>query len=107
MSNAICRDGGNSRNQVQPGSYFDGFDRPPTSSRYPVNYLKLCSGSQVQSESNFHISTPPPTASLCPVNHLPVPVDHHPTALPSSKVIYDFQFAVNFTWIKKHEPVAF
>ncbi|XP_016545241.2 uncharacterized protein LOC107845438 isoform X1 [Capsicum annuum] len=85
VSNAICRDGGNSRNQVQPGSYFDVFDRPPTSSRYPVNYLKLCSGSQVQSESNFHISTPPPTASLCPVNHLPVPVDHHPTALPSSK----------------------
>ncbi|XP_047254146.1 uncharacterized protein LOC107845438 isoform X6 [Capsicum annuum] len=40
---------------------------------------------EVQSESNFHISTPPPTASLCPVNHLPVPVDHHPTALPSSK----------------------
>ncbi|MCE3050504.1 hypothetical protein HAX54_047390 [Datura stramonium] len=85
--NAICGDGGNSRNQVQPGSNSHVFAPPPTSSPCPVNYLKMCSASQVQSGSNSHVSTSPPTASLCPVNHLPPLVDHHPTTLSSSKGI--------------------
>lgn len=79
-STAVCHDGGNSKNQVEHGSNSHIFAPPPISSPCPVNYLKLCSGSHVQSWNNSHVSAPPPTASLCPV-----PVDHHPTAFPSSK----------------------
>ncbi|KAL3365393.1 hypothetical protein AABB24_010504 [Solanum stoloniferum] len=79
MGNAVCCDGGNSKNQVQSGSNSHDFASPPTSSPCPVNYLKLCSGSHVQLGNDY------PTASLCPVNHVAPPVDHHPTALPSSK----------------------
>ncbi|XP_055832206.1 uncharacterized protein LOC129901113 [Solanum dulcamara] len=85
LGNAVCRDGGNSKNQMQSGSNSHVFASPPTSSPCPVNYLNLCSGSHVQSGNNCHVSTPPPTASLWPVNHLAPPLDHHPTALPSSK----------------------
>lgn len=84
MVNAVWCDGGNSKNQVQSGSNSHDFASPPTSSPCPVNYLKLCSGSHVQLGNNY------PTASLCPVNHVARPVDHHPTALPSSKVITIF-----------------
>ncbi|CAN4101730.1 unnamed protein product [Withania somnifera] len=86
--NAVCPDGGNSRNQVQPGSNTHAFAPPPTSFPRPVNILKLCSGSRVQSGSNTHVSTPAPAASLCAVNHRPLPVDHHPTTLPSSKGVF-------------------
>ncbi|XP_049411705.1 uncharacterized protein LOC125874736 [Solanum stenotomum] len=79
MGNAVCCDGGNSKNQVQSGSNSHDFASPPTSSPCPVNYLKLCSGSHVQLGNDYQ------TASLCPVNHVAPPVDHHPTALPSSK----------------------
>ncbi|CAN4102428.1 unnamed protein product [Withania somnifera] len=85
MSNAVCLDGGNSRNQVQCGSCTHVFAPPPTSFPFPVNILKLCSGSHVQSGSNSHVLIPPSTASLCSFNNLPLPVDHHPTTLPSSK----------------------
>lgn len=77
---AVCRDGGNSKNQVQHGSNSHVFAPPPVSSFCPVNYLKLCSESHVQAWNNSHVSAPPPTASLCPF-----PVDHHLTVFPSSK----------------------
>ncbi|XP_009784341.1 uncharacterized protein LOC107817835 isoform X1 [Nicotiana tabacum] len=84
-ADAVCPDGRNFGNEVQPGSNAHVFALPPTHSPCPVKYLKICSESQVQSRSFSFVSSPLPTPSLCPVRRLPPPADHHPTALPSSK----------------------
>ncbi|MCE3050503.1 hypothetical protein HAX54_047389 [Datura stramonium] len=71
MANAACSDGGNSVNQVQPGSKSHVFAQLPTSIPCAVNQLKICSESRVlQAGSNSHVATPPSTSSPRPVNRL-------------------------------------